>query len=220
MVQSMRIINQKCAQNVKSIAVRRFPVLDKKASTGVNISGPAFVPISSPLGAYRTAKLFLKTYNHSAGKAGIDGEKTFWGRLSNKFWQKTWARAQSYFCWRGNLFKKNYITEVVKDDDKTLGYYSLYLNKSGDCAQINYFGINPDIKKSKMAVPTLLNMAQRISEYAKSRRIGHIGWSTNKENKRAFMLFDKFPAEKFDQGDYVDFIIPVSDFDKTLKKYM
>ena len=53
-----------------------------------------------------------------------------------------------------------------------------------------------------------------------TKNIDNISWTADTRNNKAYKLFDKFPANKSKYYTEVDFDVFVSDFDKTLKKYI
>lgn len=213
-------IRPNCVQNIRQLSNKRFPVLNRKAGDVVDFCGPIIVPVKSASEYKELIKFFLATFNQSAGKAGVNGQTNRYDRLSEKFVQKIWTFFQMRRFRVENFITKNVQAEVVKEKDKVLGGYSLLLDKSNNRAHINFLGVDSDIKNSKMTVQTLFNLAQRISEKAKSRNIDNISWATDSRNEKAYRLFDKFPAQKSNVGSEVHFVIPVSKFDETLNKYM
>ena len=208
-------IRPNCVQNIKqNLSKQKFAVLNDKAISTTPPTGPVFQKINNKQEMSNVLKFFLNSFNHSAENAGTSGKKHSFEKKFEGFTQRVWAYLEKL-----QIHSKNTVVEVVKDKDKLLGCYSLSLNKN--LAYINFLAVDPKIKNSKTTVSTLLNMAQRISEQAKSKNINIISWTTDRRNSKAYRLFDKFPAYKHSSHfSDVDFYVNISDFDETLKKYM
>lgn len=204
-------IRPNCVQNIRqNLSRQRFGVYGGGSASPTE---PVFKSVNGKQEVSDVLNFFVDSFNESAGTAGLTGKKNIFGRFYENLSQKIWLLLQKY-C----PLVRDTELEVVKQEDKILGCYSLSYN--GSNSYINFLAVSPDIKDSKMTVKTLLNMALRISEKTKSKGLNTISWTTDKRNQKAYRLFDKFPANKYSNGADVDFFISVSDFDKTLNKYM
>ena len=208
-------IRPNCVQNIKkNLSKQKFGVLNGNSAT--SSTEPVFKQVKEKTEIREVLKFFLNSFNESAGSAGISGKnrlEKLYGRLT----QSLWASLERY---QASL--KDTVVEVVKEKNKTIGCYSLSFDSLKNNSYINFLAVSPEIKNSKMTVKTLFNMANRISEQTKSKNLDVISWTADARNKKAYRLFDKFPAIKQSNllSTDVDFFVTVDDFDKTLNKYM
>ena len=203
-------IRPNCVQNIRqNLSKQRFGIYN----SNIVQKEPVFRPIDDKFEMNNVLDFFISSFNQTAGNAGLSSKTNWFSRTYEKCIQKIWLLIEKKRALRGDAD-----VEVVQNGDKILGCYSLSYEKNK--SYINFLAVNPDIKNSKMTVKTLLNMANRISEKTKSKGLNTISWTTDRRNKKAYMLFDKFPAYKHSGCASVDFSVSVSNFDHVLNKYM
>lgn len=211
----MNPIGPKSVQNIRELAGHLYPV-SEVASRVQGQAGPMVREVHG-VAIEDMLKFFYKSFSQSAGEKGTFLKRVF-SKPAEWMKQKDWIIGR-----RQDLQSKEYVVEAVQDGDKTLGCYLLSVDKNGKDVDIECFAINPDIKKTETGAKTMLTLASRILEQAKSRGDGVIKWTVDNRNERAFKLFDKkFPARKepsCDSSHCTDFYVSVADFEKSLKRF-
>ncbi len=93
----------------------------------------------------------------------------------------------------------NCITEVVKNENKLAGGYSMIVNSENCTAHIGFITLAPEYIKTKSGIEVLKNIGRRIYENANLNNVKEITLTTNSKNKSINNLLKRLGAEKVNE---------------------
>ena len=186
----------------------RFPIC-RTMQELQKTSGPAIMPTESFKDMSKLAVTFLKSYTLKEPKKHTS---------LNKFLDKLNILRYIVDTKFETLFHypEKCITEVVKDKDKMLGGYILYLDDYNNDVIVDCLTLSKDLKKTKLGTKTIVNMAQRIYEIAKENNMNHVTWEVDPKNIDGIKLFNRLPQWQNHNGKQT---ASVYNFGEILKKY-
>lgn len=174
----------------------------------VSFKGSIIRPIVNKSEAKEIVLMFCKTVEANIDKS--PQKQSFFGRILNNIACFPFIRASQ---------SPNSITEIVKNNDKLVGGYSMIVNMEKSSAHIGFITLSPELQRTKSGFKILLDLAERISLNSELNKIKEITWTCNQSNELAHRLLGRFNAEKVKSfANETEYRIDIKDFQDALKK--
>ena len=179
-----------------------FPRVEN-GSSGVVLQNTPYI---SPIKGGKDYKNLLKFFFRSCN-----------GKVTNNF-RSNIERKIALFWFPYRYDPNKHLVEVIKLKDKILGFYALDFEQSSSSLCVDFMALAPDIKNTKMAVYSLLNIGKRIVDVAKKYKKESILWQVDLSNESAKTLYDHLPYDRYWLSDksFGQYTIKLSKFENAL----